>query len=196
MLPDRFRESRHHESLSDRGGRMKSLVMRNLAACIVLLSSVTVLSQVSGPKPPELSILTQRAQLIVDVTVESVTPYPSMPRQDVVLHVNSVMKGTPPPGDRFLLNHLSGGAGPGTIPMQVGERYVLFLRPVAANELGAPPVSVLAGLPRYGSISRDNAVKIDGNKIVVNPAMPFHGSHDGKSRDEFLQELRTLIGPK
>jgi hypothetical protein len=84
---------------------------------------------------------------------------------------------------------MAGGRGAGTIPMQIGERYVLFIQPARVIEI--PPRE---GPPLYAAISRDNAIKIEGDKIVVNPDMPFHSAYDGRSLDEFLKNsLRTLI---
>jgi hypothetical protein len=133
--------------------------------------------------------------LIVDATIQSIIPFADLgPLQDVVFSISTVMKGTPPPGNRVLLVHMAGGRGAGTIPMQTGERFILFLQPAAAGLVAQYPVR--EGLTRYGAVSRDNAVRINGGKLVVNPDMPFFNTHNGRSQDQFLRELKDLIGPQ
>ena len=151
----------------------------------------------SGGKPPELSVLVARAPLIVDASLEATFPsylQTSIPRTDAVFRVSRVVKGTFRVGDQVLIAQL-GNEGTrerskGRKLMQLGERYVLFLQPMRPDAVDQFPVR--AGLTRYGSISRDDAVKINGSKIEINPEMPFHGSLNGRGLDEFFREVTLL----
>jgi hypothetical protein len=172
-------------------------MMKHRAACLTsvlfaLLVTGSLAGQASGPSPPYLpTFVLRRAALIAQATVQSISPSPGSvePRQNVVFGLGTVIKGTPPPGNLVVITHPAGGGGAGAIPMQIGERYVLFLEPTRTIEI--PPRE---GPPLYEPIGVvDNAIKVEGDKIVVNPAMPFHDAYNGKSLDEFLKDLRTRI---
>jgi hypothetical protein len=157
------------------------------AAAILLGANTFLLSQASGPRPPDLPNLAQRATIIVDATVEAIPPNTAVagvtPRTDAVLRVSRALKGMVT-GDRFVLLQPPDPKQ----AMHTDERYILFLTEPRVVEI--PPRQ---GPPQYAVVGRHNAVKIVGDKIEVNPSMPFYGTFNGKTLAEFLEALQTLI---
>jgi hypothetical protein len=166
-----------------------------VCSIIVTHIAVVVPGQDRGAKPPELSRLVASAPIIVDASVETkFLPYLQatiITRTDVVLRVNRVVKGNLRVGDQVLIAQAGNEAAiqrnDAEKPMQLGERYLLFLQLMPSFAISQFPVR--EGLTRYGSLSSNVAVKINGSNVEIDPAMPFHRTLNGRGVDEFLREV-------
>ena len=153
------------------------------ASVTLLVGSMVLFGQGSGPRPPQLSELAQGSKRIVDATVEKVSNNSvGLPRvTDNVMRVSRVLKGVLPEERIIVLTTLPNQA------MKPGERYILFLRD---ERTVIPPPQIKT----YSAVNRVNAVKVaDGEKLEINPAMPFYKDYNGKTLGEFLDALQAQI---
>jgi hypothetical protein len=150
--------------------------------------------------------LSGHAQAIVEARVESVFPGTLLNSTskseievstDVILRVDRVIKGSVP--ETFLIAQ-RGGRIPGfTLNpaqykiMEPGERYLLFLNPVAESRLELHPSR--PGLTRFAITGTYMGMfLLDGGKVQVNEGMPkkWRERYNGVSAEQILSELRAV----
>jgi hypothetical protein len=154
-----------------------------------------------GGQPLALKELCDRAPLIVDAKVQSLFPsYEQNPRTgiytDVLLRVDKVLKGKEP-NSQIVLTNPGGTVGTRTLlsnhVFKPGERYILFLRPLSASDLGFLPQSKHGEITPYWLFTQTGNILVgDGDRVHIHGggALP---AVEGLKVNDLLAEIGKLL---
>lgn len=158
--------------------------------------------------PLSLSQMVGEAELIAEVTVESVFPpvllrKPLSPQQttatvmhrDSLLRVTRVLKGSESATHIVLNGEMGSPLRPnntsGLTVLTPGRSLIVFLQKAGPEMIERFAVR---SEPRYTLRLPTRPVDIDGlGNVQLDPQLPFHAQHTGKAKSVFEAEIESLV---
>jgi len=145
-----------------------------------------------------LDELVRRVPVVVEADVQGI--FPSTPQDggglqtDVLFRVVRVLKGDETL-KQFVVSQI-GGSVPGHThllagvdPMEVGERYILFLSPAAGRQSTLPARDV----PRFISSPASTFSVKDGTIQITKELQEIAKEYQGLTSDQFAAEVRFMV---